>query len=134
MSIRCCRASEQQTRRSIYVHVKRSLLLPILESFDAPETDRASPVRFASTQPTQALGTVNGAFVRQQAAALAGRVKREAGDDAAAQVRRGRVLVWVRVRLEVQGRGRVPEHWLIRRGLSGRTPAGSGGPAPDPRR
>src|SRR5205823_5178780 len=71
---------------SIYVHVKRSLLLPILEGFDAPEPDRPAAARFASTQPTQALGLLNSAFVQQQAAALAARLRREAGGDAGAQV------------------------------------------------
>ena len=54
-------------RRSVYVHVKRSLILPILESFDLAETDRSSPVRFATTQPTQALGMLNGTFMNRQA-------------------------------------------------------------------
>ena len=40
---------EDQARRSIYIHVKRSLLMPILESFDVAETDRATPSRFATT-------------------------------------------------------------------------------------
>ena len=34
---------EEQARRSIYIHVKRSLLMPILESFDLAETDRSTP-------------------------------------------------------------------------------------------
>src|SRR5205823_7361779 len=46
----------EQNRRSVYVHVKRSLLLPILDSFDLAETDRTTAVRFSTTQPTQALG------------------------------------------------------------------------------
>jgi hypothetical protein len=77
----------EQGRRSVYVHVKRSLLLPILESFDVAETDRTSPVRFATTQPTQALGLLNGAFLNRQAAAFAGRLRREAGPDVTRQVR-----------------------------------------------
>ena len=84
---------EDQNRRSIYVHVKRSLLLPILESFDQAETDRSSPVRFATTQPTQALGMINSAFMNQQAAALAARVRREAGEACDARVRRALALV-----------------------------------------
>jgi len=78
---------EEQARRSIYIHVKRSLLTPILEGFDLAETDRPSPVRFSSTQPTQALAMLNGAFLNRQAGALADRLRREAGDDASAQVR-----------------------------------------------
>jgi hypothetical protein len=78
---------EEQARRSVYVHVKRSLLLPILDSFDLAETDRTTPVRFTTTQPTQALGLLNSAFLNRQAAALAGRLQREAGDDVREQVR-----------------------------------------------
>ena len=77
---------EEQARRSVYVFIKRSLLTPILESFDVAETDRSTPVRFATTQPTQALSMINGEFLNQQAATLAGRLKREAGADTAAQV------------------------------------------------
>ncbi|AGA25359.1 DUF1553 domain-containing protein [Singulisphaera acidiphila] len=77
---------EEQARRSIYVHVKRSLLTPILESFDVPETDRPSPVRFSTTQPTQALAMLNSGFLNQQAGVLAARLRREAGEDTAKQV------------------------------------------------
>ena len=37
-------SAEDRARRSIYVHVKRSLLVPILDGFDLAETDRSSPV------------------------------------------------------------------------------------------
>ncbi|MDH3585281.1 MAG: DUF1553 domain-containing protein, partial [Phycisphaerae bacterium] len=70
---------EQQARRSIYVHVKRSLLLPILESFDLADVDNSCPVRFATTQPTQALGLLNSGFINQQAKFLAARLKEQAG-------------------------------------------------------
>ncbi|HWE38150.1 MAG TPA: PSD1 and planctomycete cytochrome C domain-containing protein [Isosphaeraceae bacterium] len=78
----------EQARRSVYIHVKRSLLVPILEGFDLAETDRSSPVRFSTTQPTQALGMLNGAFLNAQAGRLADRLRREAGDDDRARVRR----------------------------------------------
>ena len=78
---------EESNRRSIYVHVKRSLLTPILESFDLAETDRSSPVRFSTTQPTQALAMLNGKFLNEQAAILAERLKREAGPEPISQVR-----------------------------------------------
>ena len=79
-------SNEDQARRSVYVHVKRSLILPILETFDLAETDRSSPVRFVTTQPTQALGMLNGSFMNRQARAFASRLKREAGDDKSKQV------------------------------------------------
>jgi mono/diheme cytochrome c family protein len=80
---------EEQARRSIYVHVKRSLLLPILDSFDLAETDRSAPTRFASTQPTQALLMLNSEFINKQADIFAERLRREAGDDLTAQVKLG---------------------------------------------
>src|SRR5262249_31505935 len=97
---------EEQARRSIYVHVKRSLLMPILESFDVAETDRPSPVRFATTQPTQALGMLNGAFLNRQAGLLADRLRREAGHGVAARVARARALAT----------GRTPRPEEVRRG------------------
>ncbi len=87
---------EEQARRSVYIHVKRSLLTPILESFDTAETDRTTPVRFVTTQPTQALHLLNGEFLNQQAALLAERLRREAGDDIGKQVRLALSLVLAR--------------------------------------
>lgn len=78
---------EEQCRRSVYVHLKRSLLTPILESFDTAETDRSTPVRFVTTQPTQALALLNGDFLNKQAALFADRLRREAGADIGKQVR-----------------------------------------------
>ncbi len=77
----------EQSRRSIYIHAKRSLLTPILESFDVAETDRSTAVRFVTVQPTQALGMLNGKFLNQQAALFAARLRRESPDDPRAQVR-----------------------------------------------
>ena len=87
----------EQARRSVYIHVKRSLLLPLLEGFDLAETDRSTPVRFSTTQPTQALAMLNGSFLHEQAGTLAARIRREAGDDPAAQVRLGLKLVSARL-------------------------------------
>jgi len=71
---------EDQKRRAIYIHVKRSLAVPILAAFDAADTDFTCPIRFASTQPTQALGMINGAFANEQAARLADFARAEVGD------------------------------------------------------
>ena len=81
----------EQARRSIYIHVKRSLLSPVLLSFDLAETDRSTPVRFATTQPTQALGMLNGAFFNEQARVLADRIRAEVGSEPREQVRREQV-------------------------------------------
>jgi hypothetical protein len=69
---------EEQARRSIYAHVKRSLLTPIIADFDVADTDTSCPVRFVTTQPTQALGMMNGDFLQMQARVFAERVRREA--------------------------------------------------------
>lgn len=78
---------EEAARRSVYIHVKRSLLYPILDSFDLAEADRSTPVRFSTTQPTQALGMLNGQFLNKQAAIFAQRLQKEAGNEVADQVR-----------------------------------------------
>ena len=77
---------EDSARRSVYVHVKRSLRLPILESFDAAETDKSCPVRFVTVQPTQSLSMINGEFMNGEAAKLAKRLRTEAGADVRKQV------------------------------------------------
>lgn len=77
---------EQQTRRSIYTHIKRSLAVPLLASFDAADTDFTCPVRFATTQPTQALTMLNSPFLGQQAADFADLLLKKAGDDEKAQI------------------------------------------------
>ncbi len=87
---------EEQTRRSIYIHVKRSLLTPILTAFDVADPDSSCEARFVTTQPAQALAMLNGKFLNDQAAALAARLRREAGDQPAAQVRRALELVLCR--------------------------------------
>jgi len=85
--------AEQQRRRSLYVHVMRSLPEPHLAAFDLPDTDASCPARFATTVPTQALTSLNSAFFNRQAAHLAGRLAREAPADVAAQGRLGLRLV-----------------------------------------
>ena len=79
---------EQQSRRSVYIFVKRSLLTPLLTAFDFPDVDASCEARFITTQPGQALSLLNGEFANQQAGLLAERVKREAGDDPQAQAAR----------------------------------------------
>jgi hypothetical protein len=93
---------DEQARRSVYIKVKRSLITPLLESFDLAETDRSTPVRFNTVQPTQALGMINGDFLNQQAEVLAARLRREAGEDVRRQVRLGLYLVTARPPTETE--------------------------------
>lgn len=79
---------EKSTRRSVYVHVKRSLQLPILSQFDQADPDSPCPVRYTTTVPAQALGLLNGSFSHEQAGHMARRLEREAPGDIRAQVAR----------------------------------------------
>jgi hypothetical protein len=87
---------DEAARRSVYIHVKRSLLVPILATHDAADTDASCPVRYTTTVPTQALGLLNGEFANEQATRLADRLRREAPGDLAAQVRRALRLTTAR--------------------------------------
>ncbi|MBS0261624.1 MAG: DUF1553 domain-containing protein [Planctomycetes bacterium] len=80
---------DEASRRSVYVHVKRSLLVPILAQHDMADTDASCAVRFTTTVPTQALGMLNGEFTNEQAGKLAERLEREAPGDLTQQVIRG---------------------------------------------
>jgi hypothetical protein len=98
---------EEQSRRSIYIHVKRSLITPLLADFDFADTDSSCAARFVTTQPTQALGMLNGAFVNARAVELAERLRREAGQAPDAQVKLALKLVTCRE----------PDTKSVRRGL-----------------
>jgi len=76
----------ERNRRSIYVHVKRSLIVPLFESFDGPDLDATCPVRFTTTQPTQSLALLNSQFSNREAGVFARLVLEKAGQDRAAQV------------------------------------------------
>jgi hypothetical protein len=62
-------------RRSVYLRVKRSELIPFMTVFDAPEPTQSIGARIGTTVPTQALTMMNSPFVRQQAEKLATRIK-----------------------------------------------------------
>jgi hypothetical protein len=87
----------QQARRSVYIFVKRSLAVPELDLLDAPDTTSSCEARPVSTTAPQALTFLNGAFANEQARQFAERLRREAGDDPAAQVRRAFELALCRL-------------------------------------
>jgi mono/diheme cytochrome c family protein len=89
-------APELENRRSIYVHTKRALQVPILGQHDQADTDSSCPVRYTTTVPTQALGMLNGEFTNEAAAAFAERLTDEA-PDLDARVRRAIRLTTGRV-------------------------------------
>ena len=78
-----------RARRSVYIHVKRSLVVPMMASFDGADTDASCPIRFVTTQPTQALGMLNSDFVNEQAEVFAKYLIEAAGSDIKEQVALG---------------------------------------------
>ncbi len=66
-------ANVNSPRRSVYLRVRRSELIPFLTLFDAPEALQSVGERGATTLPTQALTLLNSPFVRDCAQKLATR-------------------------------------------------------------
>jgi hypothetical protein len=75
-------------RRSVYAFVKRSVVNPFGETFDAPDTTATCGRRNTTTVPTQSLALLNDPIVRSCAGDLARRVVAEVGPDTGARVRR----------------------------------------------
>jgi len=74
-------------RRSVYVFSKRTIPLPMLETFDRPDTMASCAQRNRSTIAPQALILMNNEFIGIQARHFAQRLQQEAGVDTAAQVK-----------------------------------------------
>ena len=72
------------------------------------DTDSSCAARFTTTQPTQALGMLNGEFLNEQATQFAKRLRAEAGADVKRQI-------WLAYRLALN---REPDQDMIQRGLS----------------
>jgi cytochrome c553 len=73
-------------RRSVYVMVRRSVMFPMFEAFDAPAAQQACTRRNVTTTPLQALALMNSAFVRDQARHFAARLEAEAPGNREKQV------------------------------------------------
>ena len=80
------REGPRHWRRSVYIFTRRSILLPMLEVFDAPPTTESCERRQTTTVPTQALQLMNDVFTQDQALAMAAAVTRDVGTNAAQQV------------------------------------------------
>jgi len=79
-------SEEDLNRRSIYIHIKRSLIVPLMAAFDVADTDFTCPVRFATTQPTQSLALMNGDYANRQAEIFAQNLIKSCQNDLQAQV------------------------------------------------
>ncbi len=87
---------EDQRRRSVYIFIKRSLVEPLLGSFDLADTDNSCAVRFATTVPTQSLTSLNSEFFQEQAGLFAKRLRTEHPGDLKAQISHALRLVYSR--------------------------------------
>ena len=67
----------EHVRRSVYMQMKRSLTLPMLAIFDAPDTATSCARREASTVAPQALSLMNSEFTSAQAAKFAARIGKQ---------------------------------------------------------
>lgn len=68
-------------RRSVYIQVRRSQPVALLQTFDAPVMETNCEVRDDSIAATQSLMLLNSQFILDQAAQLADRVVRDSGSD-----------------------------------------------------
>jgi hypothetical protein len=71
---------EEYSRRSVYVYVKRGFRMPMLESFDMPDTSLSCERREATTVAPQALTLINGKFTLQQGEKFAASLQKEHGE------------------------------------------------------
>ncbi|MHB1307389.1 MAG: DUF1553 domain-containing protein [Limisphaerales bacterium] len=88
--------TDAEHRRMIYAYKVRMEQDDIFGAFDCPDGSLAVPRRSLSTTPLQALNLFNSGFVLRQSEALAERLRREAGQDLAAQIRRAWQLAFNR--------------------------------------
>jgi len=72
---------EEEFRRTVYVQVRRSMPLAVLEPFDMPSLAPNCEVRTQSTVAPQSLMMMNSPFVVARMKALAQRIVEHAGDD-----------------------------------------------------
>ncbi len=87
-------AAGEESRRSVYIQVRRSKPLNVLDTFDWAKAEPNCEARNSSTATPQALALMNGTFVIQQAEFFAERVRRDAGTDPASQVARAWKLAY----------------------------------------
>ncbi|MBL8178622.1 MAG: PSD1 domain-containing protein [Bryobacterales bacterium] len=76
----------EHNRRSIYLQMKRSLTLPILQIFDAPDSATSCARRESSTVAPQALALMNSEFAAGQSTHFAARLRKLAGEDKQAAI------------------------------------------------
>jgi mono/diheme cytochrome c family protein len=86
----------EESRRSVYIQVRRSKPLAVLAAFDWATAEPNCEARNSSTATPQALILMNGEFALAQAEAFAQRVTREAGAEPKDRVARAWKLAYLR--------------------------------------
>jgi len=76
-------------RRAVYHQNARAMAVDLMTEFDVPDCSFTAPRRSATVTPLQALTLLNHRFTLDMAAALANRLRNDAGADPAAQIDRG---------------------------------------------
>lgn len=83
-------------RRSLYRTWVRAGTSPLLDTLDCPDPSVPTPRRSVTSTPLQALSLLNDAFIEHYATRFAERLRREAGEEAIAQIRRAYLLTFAR--------------------------------------
>lgn len=94
--------ASEQSRRSVYMYSQRSLLPPLMTTFDFCDTTLPCGQRDVSVVAPQALALLNGSFAHEQSKAVAARVRAADGQDPGAQVQAAWRLVLARAPSEVE--------------------------------
>lgn len=76
----------EHDRRSVYLVAKRNLRLPFMSVFDQPDAASSCARRESSTHALQTLELLNGTLANDLAGSFAEKLRRDAGNDPAAQV------------------------------------------------
>lgn len=103
-------------RRMVYQAKPRMQLDDTFGTFDCPDAGQIAPQRTSSTTPLQALNLLNSPFMVEQAEIFSQRLRKDAGAEPSAQVRRAFWLTFCRepTRPELeQGERLVAEHGLM---------------------
>ena len=103
-------------RRSLYRTWVRAGTSPLLDTLDCPDPSVPTPRRSVTSTPLQALSLLNDAFIEHYSARFADRLRRDAGDDPIAQLRRAYALSFARQPTAEElafGQRFIAEHGLV---------------------
>jgi len=108
------------SRRTIYAYVKRTLIVPFLDTLNFCDTTRSTDRRETTVVAPQALELLNGEFVNRQARHFAGRLRRQAATGIDQQILLGyRLAVGRPPTMEEQATLR--SYWDVERGALRKT-------------